>query len=92
MEQSFFYWAQGIYAIAATLLVVVAIGFLILLYKKVNRLEKRMEILADKSIQTADSVKNIVGTGEKLVIYSFYRLLRKFIDKKDNNSKKEDEK
>lgn len=76
MEQSFFYWSQSIYAIFGILFFVILGILLILTFKKISRLEEKLNLLTDKAIEATDSTKDILKSGQKIFIYGIYEFLK----------------
>jgi hypothetical protein len=82
MEESFFYIAQGIYAIFGILALGAITLFIILIYKKISNLFEILEEIGEIGTETAESAKNIFTGGEKIITYSLYRLIKNIKSKK----------
>jgi hypothetical protein len=83
VEQNFFYITQGVYAIFGMIAFAAVTIFLVLLYRQVQNISGRLERIADKGVETAESAKNIFTGGEKLIAYSLYKYIKNI-----NKSKK----
>lgn len=76
--QTFYFWSQSIYAIVGIVLFIAIFVLLYGLVKKLTRLEEKLEIIAERGVATAESAKNIIEGGEKVVFWGIYKMLKKF--------------
>lgn len=75
--QNFFYLSQSIFAILGIIVFIILAALLVQLFKKIDRLEKRLDMITEKGMEVADGAKNMVNTGQKVLLYGVYRIFKR---------------
>lgn len=78
MAQNVFYVTVSIFAVFGTIAFLVIIAAFIAIAKRLVVIEAKLSEIARTGQEAATSAKNIVDTGGKLLVWSIYKIFKRF--------------